>query len=77
MLVTASHKEGKIDQVESELIGNVFDFADRLAREIMIPRQNIVCPVFGRYDEPAHRDDTPRPAIRRYPCAKKTMIIFS
>ena len=43
MLVTASHKEGKIDQVESELIGNVFDFADRLAREIMIPRQNIVC----------------------------------
>ena len=43
MLVTASHKEGKIDQVESELIGNVFDFADRLAREIMIPRQDIVC----------------------------------
>lgn len=43
MLVTVSHKEGKIDQVESELIGNVFDFADRLAREIMIPRQNIVC----------------------------------
>ncbi len=43
MLVTASHKEGKIDQVESELIGNVFDFADRLAKEIMIPRQDIVC----------------------------------
>lgn len=43
MLVTASHKEGKIDQVESELIGNVFDFADRLAKEIMVPRQDIVC----------------------------------
>lgn len=43
MLVTASHREGKIDQVESELIGNVFDFADRLAKEIMVPRQDIVC----------------------------------
>lgn len=43
MLVTASHKEGKIDKVESELIGNVFDFADRLAKEIMVPRQDIVC----------------------------------
>ena len=43
MLVTASHREGKIDKVESELIGNVFDFADRLAKEIMVPRQDIVC----------------------------------
>ena len=43
MLITASHKEGKIDQVESELIGNVFDFADLLAKEIMVPRQDIVC----------------------------------
>ncbi|WP_288223952.1 hemolysin family protein [uncultured Megasphaera sp.] len=43
LLVTASHKEGKIDQVESELIDNVFDFADRLAKEIMVPRQDMVC----------------------------------
>lgn len=43
MLVTASHKEGKIDKVESELIDNVFDFADRLAKEIMVPRQDIAC----------------------------------
>lgn len=47
MLVTASHREGKIDQVESELIGNVFDFADRLAKEIMVPRQEIVCLFVG------------------------------
>lgn len=47
MLVTASHREGKIDQVESELIGNVFDFADRLAKEIMVPRQEIVCLYVG------------------------------
>lgn len=43
MLITASHKEGKIDKLESELIDNVFDFSDLLAKEIMIPRQEIVC----------------------------------
>ena len=47
MLVTASHREGKIDKVESDLIGNVFDFADRLAKEIMVPRQDIVCLYVG------------------------------
>lgn len=43
MLITASHREGKLNSLESELIGNVFDFADRLAKEIMVPRQDIVC----------------------------------
>lgn len=43
MLVSASHRGGVLDQMESELIDNVFDFADRLAREVMIPRQDMVC----------------------------------
>ena len=43
MLITASHREGKIDKLESELIDNVFDFSELLAKEIMIPRQDIVC----------------------------------
>ena len=42
-IVRASEKEGELDQVESRLIGNVFDFADRVAREIMVPRQDMVC----------------------------------
>ena len=25
------------------MIGNVFDFADRVAREVMVPRQDMVC----------------------------------
>ena len=32
MLVSASHRGGVLDQMESEIIDNVFDFADRLAR---------------------------------------------
>jgi CBS domain containing-hemolysin-like protein len=43
MIVSASHQGGILDEMESEMIGNVFDFADRLAREIMIPRQDMVC----------------------------------
>lgn len=43
MIVSASHQGGVLDEMESEFIGNVFDFADRLAREIMVPRQDMVC----------------------------------
>lgn len=43
MLVSASHRGGVLDQMESDLLDNVFDFADRLAREVMVPRQDIVC----------------------------------
>lgn len=43
MIVSASHRGGVLNQMESELIDNVFDFADRMAREVMIPRQDMVC----------------------------------
>jgi CBS domain containing-hemolysin-like protein len=43
MIVNASHRGGVLDQMESELIDNVFDFADRLAREVMVPRQDMTC----------------------------------
>ncbi len=42
-IVSASHRGGVLDQMESELIDNVFDFADRLAREVMVPRQDMTC----------------------------------
>lgn len=43
MIVSASQRGGVIDQMESDLIDNVFDFADRVAREVMVPRQDIIC----------------------------------
>lgn len=43
MIVSASQRGGVLNQMESELIDNVFDFADRLAREIMVPRQDMIC----------------------------------
>lgn len=52
MMVSRSHQEGEIDHVESELIDNVFDFVDRMAKEVMIPRQDVdVVYVEEGYDE--------------------------
>ncbi len=42
-IVSASEQEGQIDHIESSMIDNVFDFADRVAREVMVPRQDMVC----------------------------------
>ncbi|MGE5704851.1 MAG: hemolysin family protein [Clostridia bacterium] len=43
LLVNESHKSGHIDKDEMALVDNVFDFSERLAREIMIPRIDMIC----------------------------------
>ena len=51
-LVDISHKEGAIETDEKELITNVFDFGDQLAKDIMIPRVEMTCvDVDASYDE--------------------------
>ena len=69
-IVNASEKRGELDKVESTLIDNVLEFNDRVAREVMIPRQDMVC---------LFTDDTLRTwtrsagaAIRGIRSAKKT-----
>ncbi|MDR3349429.1 MAG: hemolysin family protein [Acidaminococcales bacterium] len=42
-LFEESHKSGLIDQTEMSLMDNVIDFSDRTAREIMIPRTEMIC----------------------------------
>ncbi|MCI3927667.1 hemolysin family protein [Paenibacillus sp. TRM 82003] len=43
ILMKESNKSGHIDNTELTLVDNVFDFADTTAREIMIPRTEMVC----------------------------------
>ena len=43
MLVDASQKNGVLDKMEGKLLDNVFEFSDRIASEVMIPRQDMVC----------------------------------
>ena len=41
--VEVSHEDGVIESEEREMIYNVFDFSDAIAREIMIPRIDMAC----------------------------------
>lgn len=43
ILVSKSHEQGELDETERELLDNVFDFTTRLAREVMIPRTDMIC----------------------------------
>lgn len=43
MLVEASQRHGNLDAMEGTLLDNVFDFSDRLAGEVMVPRQDMIC----------------------------------
>jgi CBS domain containing-hemolysin-like protein len=43
ILMKESQKSGHIDENELELVENIFDFSERVAREIMIPRTMLIC----------------------------------
>lgn len=42
-ILDASHEEGVIETEEREMIDNVFDFGDSLAKDVMIPRIEMTC----------------------------------
>lgn len=42
LLLSESYKSGEINQNELNYVNNVFEFDDRIAREIMVPRTDIV-----------------------------------
>ena len=43
LLMEESHKHGYIDKTELTYLDNVFEFSDRRAGEIMVPRTDMVC----------------------------------
>ncbi|MBO7745532.1 HlyC/CorC family transporter [Paenibacillus sp. MWE-103] len=43
ILMKESHKSGLIDNTELTLVDNIFEFAETHAREIMIPRTEMIC----------------------------------
>lgn len=51
-IVQVGHEDGVIENSERKMIDNVFDFGDRNARDIMIPRIDMTCiDVEAGYDE--------------------------
>lgn len=69
-LVKESHKSGFIDNTELTLVDNIFDFADTNAREIMIPRTEMVC-LFGNLTYEENRTIAFREMHTRYPVCEK------
>lgn len=43
ILMEESHKQGYINMTELTFVDNIFEFAERNAREVMIPRTDMVC----------------------------------
>lgn len=43
IIMQESNKSGFIDNTEMTLVDNIFEFADTMAREIMIPRTEMIC----------------------------------
>ncbi|WP_071882491.1 hemolysin family protein [Pelosinus fermentans] len=43
ILMEESHRQGFINQTELTLMDKIFDFAERHAREVMIPRTDMIC----------------------------------
>lgn len=41
--VDVSHEDGVIEKQEKTIINNVFDFSDSVARDIMVPRIDMIC----------------------------------
>lgn len=50
--VDASHEDGVIESGEKVMINNVFDFSDSVAKDIMVPRIDMICiEQQAKYDE--------------------------
>lgn len=66
LLLTESYKSGEINHSEYRYVDRIFDFDDRIAREIMVPRTEMVC----LYDEDPldeHLDTMKNERFTRYP----------
>ncbi len=56
MMVKMAHEDGSIDNKESELIHNIFRFADRKAYSVMTPRNEVIWLDINESHEEIHAD---------------------
>lgn len=65
-LLKESHRSGYIDQTELTLVDNIFDFTETTAREIMIPRTEMIC-LYGGLSLEANKTIAIQYMRTRYP----------
>jgi len=52
MIIDASHKEGVLNDTEKEILQNVFKFSDIIAKQVMVPRPDVIAiPINTTSDE--------------------------
>ncbi len=66
ILMEESHKSGYIDKTELALVDNIFDFSERNAREVMIPRTDMVC-LYSQNSFEENLEIAIREQMTRYP----------
>ncbi|KEO85079.1 hemolysin family protein [Tumebacillus flagellatus] len=70
MIVTQSHESGVLDETERILFDNIFDFSNRVAREIMVPRTDMTVLYVDRaFEENMRKAETEKHT--RFPLAKE------
>lgn len=73
MLVDASYNEGVLNETEAEMLHNMFKFSDLMAKQVMIPRTDMIC-----VPEDISYDDLNKLALEngytRYPVYEKDNI---
>ncbi|GKU78785.1 hemolysin family protein [Paenibacillus sp. L3-i20] len=69
MIISESYESGKINKSEFSYVNRIFEFDERLAREIMVPRTDMVC-LFVDQTREEHIEIIKREQYTRFPVAK-------
>lgn len=71
ILVEESYKHGLIDQTELTFVDNIFDFSEKIVKDIMIPRTDMECIFVGdSFDEII--ETTLNAQLTRYPICRES-----
>ncbi|MDP5272987.1 hemolysin family protein [Chengkuizengella axinellae] len=70
LIISESYKSGEINQSELQYVNNIFEFDDRLAKEIMIPRTEISV-IYKNNDVKENLEIINREKYTRYPVASE------
>ncbi|WP_430791142.1 hemolysin family protein [Virgibacillus flavescens] len=70
LILSESYKSGEINQSEMTYVNNIFEFDDRVAKEIMIPRTEMVC-FFAEDSFEENLDVIKEGQFTRYPVAEE------
>ncbi|WP_404454077.1 hemolysin family protein [Virgibacillus necropolis] len=68
LILSQSYKSGEINQAEMTYVNNIFEFDDRVAKEIMIPRTEMIC-FFAEDSFEENLDVIKEGQFTRYPVA--------